>query len=213
MDRTIHPSWLPVIAPFSERIASLLRTCEPDTWPQRQDVFHALMVPRDEVRVVIVGQDPYPTPGHAHGLAFSVPRDVHPLPKSLANVFTELSDDLQVPRRTNGNLEDWVQQGVLLMNRVLTVRAGQPGSHRGRGWEEFTEVILRATQPVVAVLWGNDAQTAAPFFPKATVLTSAHPSPLSAHRGFLGSKPFSAVNAALALADETPIIWAPTDGS
>lgn len=206
MDPLIDPSWHGVLAPHSSRVAEILRNCEPDTWPQRADVFRALSVPRDAVRVVIVGQDPYPTPGHAHGLAFSVPAAVSPLPRSLANIVRELSDDIGV-QRTAGDLSDWVAQGVLLLNRVLTVRAGQPGSHRGRGWEQFTEAVLRSVAPTAVVLWGNDAQTARPFFDTATVISSAHPSPLSAHRGFFGSKPFSRVNAALAEAGETPVAW------
>ena len=207
MDRWIHESWRDLLAPHRDAVQALLAACEPDTWPQRGDVFHALAVPRDAVQVVIVGQDPYPTPGHAHGLAFSVPDTVQPLPKSLANIFRELHDDLGLTR-TRGDLSDWVEQGVLLLNRVLTVRAGQPGSHRGRGWEAFTEVVLRAVEPAAVVLWGNDAQTARPFFPAARVIASAHPSPLSAHRGFFGSRPFSRVNAALEEAGRAPLHWA-----
>lgn len=202
----IHNSWRDVLAPHANAVAALLRSCEDDTWPQRPDVFHALAVPRDAVRVVIVGQDPYPTPGHAHGLAFSVPASVTPLPRSLANIFRELEDDLGV-RRTSGDLSDWVAQGVLLLNRVLTVRAGKPGSHRGRGWENFTEAVLRSVQPAAVVLWGNDAQTARGFFDDVPVIASAHPSPLSAHRGFFGSRPFSRVNAALQQAGVSPVAW------
>ncbi len=210
MDRWIHPSWQPVLAPHTDAVQAILRTCEPDTWPRREDVFHALAVPRDAVRVAIVGQDPYPTPGHAHGLAFSVPDGVAPLPPSLRNIFAELADDLGA-RRTRGDLSDWVAQGVLLLNRVLTVRAGQPGSHRGRGWEAFNEALLRSVAPTVAILWGSDAQTTRPFFPSATIIASAHPSPLSAHRGFLGSRPFSRANDALTAAGLAPIDWVGAD--
>ena len=210
MDRWIDPSWQDVIAPHADAVQAILRSCEPDTLPRREDVFHALAVPRDAVRLVIVGQDPYPTPGHAHGLAFSVPASVSPLPRSLANIFTELGTDLGV-RRTRGDLSDWVSQGVLLLNRVLTVRAGLPASHRGRGWEAFTEAILRAVSPTVVILWGNDAGTARPFFRDATIIASAHPSPLSAHRGFFGSRPFSRADAAFTAAGLTPIAWAGTD--
>ena len=206
MDSRIHESWRETLAPFSTAVTEILRTCEPDTLPARDDVFRALMLPREEVRVVIVGQDPYPTPGHAHGLAFSVPATQSTLPKSLHNIFTELRDDLG-EQRTSGNLEDWVRQGVLLLNRVLTVRAGQPGSHRGRGWELFTEHILRAVQPDVAILWGSDAGKARDFFPDATIIASAHPSPLSAYRGFFGSRPFSRANAALLARGHEPIRW------
>lgn len=210
MDRWIDPSWSDVLAPHTETVQAILRTCEPDTLPRREDVFHALAVPREQVRLVIVGQDPYPTPGHAHGLAFSVPTGVTPLPRSLANIFTELGTDLGV-RRTRGDLSDWVAQGVLLLNRVLTVRAGQPGSHRGRGWEEFTEALLRSITPTVAILWGNDAQRARPLLPGAAIIASAHPSPLSAHRGFLGSRPFSKADAALAAAGQRAIAWGDAD--
>ncbi len=207
MDRWIHDSWRELLAPQRQAVQALLARCEPDTWPARPDVFHALAVPRDAVRVVIVGQDPYPTPGHAHGLAFSVPEAVHPLPKSLANIFRELQDDLGFTR-TRGDLSDWVEQGVLLLNRVLTVRAGQPGSHRGRGWEAITELVLRAVEPDAVVLWGNDAQATRDFFPGAAVIASAHPSPLSAHRGFFGSRPFIGVNRALEAAGHSPLRWA-----
>jgi uracil-DNA glycosylase len=131
---------------------------------------------------------------------------VSPLPRTLANILRELSDDLGV-QRINGDLSDWAAQGVLLLNRVLTVRAGQPGSHRGRGWEALTEAVLRSVEPDAVVLWGNDARTARPFFGEVPVVASAHPSPLSAHRGFFGSRPFSRANAALAAAGEEPIIW------
>ena len=206
MDPVIHESWRDVVAPHAELVQAILRRCEDDTLPARTDVFRALSVPRDAVRVAIVGQDPYPTPGHAHGLAFSVKSDVRPLPKSLANIYTEMREDIGGAPE-NGDLTPWVDQGVLLLNRVLTVRSGQPASHRGRGWETFTEAVLRATAPVVAVLWGNDAQTARPFFPKAQIVAAPHPSPLSAHRGFFGSRPFSAVNAALLAKGEQPIRW------
>lgn len=206
MDPLIHESWRDVVAPYSDLVSGILQQCESDTLPPKADVFRALSVPLPEVRVVIVGQDPYPTPGHAHGLAFSVRSDVRPLPRSLENIFTELRNDLG-GAPADGDLTPWVRQGVLLLNRVLTVRSGQPGSHRGRGWERFTEGLLRATTPVAAVLWGNDAQTALPFFPDALVVASPHPSPLSAHRGFFGSRPFSKVNEALLAKGMQPIAW------
>lgn len=206
MDPLVHASWQPVLAPHLGRVQELLDGCEPDTWPPREQVLRALTLPRDAVRVVIVGQDPYPTPGHAHGLAFSVPDTVTPLPRSLANVFTELATDTGIVR-TRGDLSDWLEQGVLLLNRVLTVREGQPGSHRGRGWEAVTEAVLRSTRPDAVVLWGRDAQAAAAFFHDAEVIASAHPSPLSAARGFFGSRPFSRVNTALAAAGAAPVAW------
>lgn len=206
MDAWIDESWRNVVAPHSTLVADLLKRCEPDSLPERSDVFRALQIARDKVRVVIVGQDPYPTPGHAHGLAFSVPASVRPLPKSLANIFAEMQSDLGA-RPAHGDLTAWVAQGVLLLNRVLTVRAGQPGSHRGRGWETFTEAVLRATRPSVALLWGNDAQTAKGFFEGAEIIANAHPSPLSAHRGFFGSRPFSRTNQILLAKGEQPIRW------
>lgn len=206
MDQLIHESWRDVVSPHSELVTRILRSCEPDTLPPRADVFRALSAPREDVQVVIVGQDPYPTPGHAHGLAFSVPTQVRPLPKSLANIFSELEDDLG-GRPATGDLSGWANQGVLLLNRVLTVRAGSPGSHRGRGWETFTEAVLRATRPAVALLWGNDAQTASSFLHGAKIIASPHPSPLSAHRGFFGSRPFSRTNDALLATGMQPIRW------
>lgn len=206
MDPLIHESWRAVVSPFSEAVSAILRACESDTLPPRADLFRALSLPRESVRVAIVGQDPYPTPGHAHGLAFSVRSSVRPLPKSLANIFKEMTDDLGGCPAI-GDLTPWVEQGVLLLNRVLTVRAGQPGSHRGRGWEPFTEAVLRSVTPAVAVLWGNDAQAARPFFPAAEIIATAHPSPLSAHRGFFGSRPFSRINDVLLATGEQPIRW------
>lgn len=206
MDPLIDESWRDVVMPHAALVTSLLERCEVDSLPPRADVFRALQLPLPDVRVVIVGQDPYPTPGHAHGLAFSVPADVKPLPRSLNNIFAELRDDLG-GQPANGDLTSWVDQGVLLLNRVLTVRAGKPASHRGRGWEIFTEAILRATRPAVVVLWGNDAQRARSFFTGAEVVASAHPSPLSARRGFFGSRPFSRVNTVLLAKGEQPIHW------
>ena len=160
--------------------------------------MRALSMPVSEVRVVILGQDPYPTPGHAVGLAFSVAPDTHPLPASLRNIFRELASDLGVPAPVNGDLTAWTQQGILLLNRVLTVAPGAPGSHRHRGWEAVTLAIVRELVRVspgfVAILWGNSARKVAGEMGNTPVLESAHPSPLSAHRGFFGSAPFSAVN-------------------
>jgi uracil-DNA glycosylase len=183
-----------------------------EVFPDRSHVLRAFQIPFDDVRVVIVGQDPYPTPGHAVGLAFSVTPETRPIPRSLANIFRELTADLGNPMAGDGDLSPWAEQGVLLLNRVLTVRAGEAGSHRGQGWEAVTECALRALDarphaPLVAVLWGNDAQRAREFLPHATVIESAHPSPLSASRGFLGSMPFSKVNAALGSLGQQPIDW------
>jgi len=180
--------------------------------PAGAHILRALTQALDGVRVVIVGQDPYPTPGHAVGLSFSVAPDVRPIPRSLTNIFKELNADLGLPMPSNGDLTPWTDQGVLLLNRVLTVQLGKPGSHRGKGWEEFTAAAIRAVanrpdQPVVAILWGKDAQTAAPLFDDSPVITSAHPSPMSADRGFFGSRPFSRANELLESLDADAIDW------
>lgn len=169
--------------------------------------------PPDKVKVVILGQDPYPTPGHAHGLAFSVLPDVTPLPRSLQNIYKELLDDVGVDRRHNGCLRSWAEQGVLLLNTVLTVEAGNAGSHQKRGWERFTDrvidVVNAQSQPVAFVLWGGQAQKKARHIDsqRHLVIQTAHPSPLSAHRGFLGSKPFSRINAFLQANGRDGIDW------
>jgi uracil-DNA glycosylase len=182
-------------------------------FPLPRQVFAALrLVPYSRVRVVIRGQDPYPSPGHAHGLAFSVMPGV-PLPPSLVNICAELRHDLGLPAPKSGSLVPWARQGVLLLNTVLTVRAHQPGSHRGHGWESFTDAIITALNarpaPVVFVLWGQDAQRAASMIdrPHHTIIRGAHPSPMSAARGFFGSRPFSKINAALRAAGEQEIDW------
>ncbi len=185
--------------------------------PSGERVFAALAMPLAEVRVLVVGQDPYPTPGHAIGLAFAVERDVRPLPPSLRNLLAEYETDLGLPRPTHGDLSAWVAQGVLLLNRILTVQHGDAGSHRGWGWEQVTDVIVegllahhaQAGLPLVALLWGRDAQTLAPRLRAggAEVLTAPHPSPLSARRGFLGSRPFTRTNALLDAAGAAPIDW------
>ncbi|MEX2487286.1 MAG: uracil-DNA glycosylase [Nitriliruptoraceae bacterium] len=179
--------------------------------PAGERVFAAFAAPLDEVRVLIVGQDPYPTPGHAIGLCFSVAADVDPLPPSLENIFREYQDDLDLPRPRTGDLTPWVSQGVLLLNRCLTVRPGAPASHRGKGWETVTDAAIDALVarggPLVAILWGRDAQSLAPRLDGVPCLTSPHPSPLSARRGFFGSRPFSQANAALAKQGAEPINW------
>ena len=164
------------------------------------------------MRVLIVGQDPYPTPGHPVGLSFAVAREVRPLPRSLQNIFRELVDDLGVARPTHGDLTAWTDRGVMLLNRVLTVQAGEPGSHRGRGWEQFTETAIRGLvervdEPLVAILWGRDAQSLAPLLDDVPVIASAHPSPMSADRGFFGSRPFSRANDLLEELGGEPINW------
>jgi uracil-DNA glycosylase len=183
--------------------------------PAGQNVLRAFTFPFDQVRVLIVGQDPYPTPGHAVGLSFSVGAEVRPLPRSLDNIFAEYRSDLGYPTPTSGDLTPWAQCGVLLLNRVLTVRPGNPASHRGKGWEAVTECAIRALAarpgPLVAVLWGRDAGTLKPMLvdgnSHVATVDSAHPSPLSAQRGFFGSRPFSRANALLAQLGAEPIDW------
>jgi uracil-DNA glycosylase len=219
----VGPGWDVVLGRVADRLTAMRqflrleqeagRTFAPE--PAR--ILAALTMPLRDVRVLIVGQDPYPTPGHAIGLAFAVARDVRPLPRSLANLLTEFATDLGLPRPTHGDLTPWVTQGVLLLNRVLTVRHGAPGSHRGKGWEAVTDALVdgllahhrSADIPLVALLWGRDAQALAPRLRDggAAVLTAPHPSPLSAHRGFLGSRPFTNVNAQLEAAGAAPIDW------
>lgn len=180
--------------------------------PAGPAVLRAFSFPFDEVRVLIVGQDPYPTPGHAIGLSFSVAPEVRPLPRSLANIFTEYTADLGHPAPTSGDLTPWSAQGVMLLNRVLTVRPGTPASHRGKGWEAVTECAIRALverpTPLVAILWGRDAATLKPMLGQGcAAIESPHPSPLSASRGFFGSRPFSRANTLLAEMGAEPIDW------
>jgi uracil-DNA glycosylase len=179
--------------------------------PAGPNILRAFREPLADVRVLIVGQDPYPTPGHPVGLSFSVGRDVRPLPASLINIYRELEDDLGIPPSPHGDLSAWAAQGVLLLNRVLTVRTGISASHRGQGWERVTEQAIHALVqrggPLVAVLWGRDAQTLKPLLGDTPIIESAHPSPLSASRGFFGSRPFSRVNALLAEQGAAPIDW------
>ncbi|MBI1351016.1 MAG: uracil-DNA glycosylase [Actinomycetales bacterium] len=204
----VHPSWAPALAPLQDRftdIGDYLRTesAAGRPWaPAGANILRAFQQPLDDVRVLIVGQDPYPTPGHAVGLSFSVAPDVRPLPRSLQNIFRELNDDLGLPAPRNGDLTPWTHHGVMLLNRVLTVRLGEPGSHRGIGWEEITSTAIdalveRPDQPLVAILWGRDAQSLQPSLPDVPIIASAHPSPMSADRGFFGSRPFSRANAQL----------------
>jgi uracil-DNA glycosylase len=180
--------------------------------PAGADVLRAFSFPFDTVRVLIVGQDPYPTPGHAVGLSFSVAPEVRPLPRSLENIYQEYEADLGYPKPSSGDLSPWSTQGVMLLNRVLTVRPGTPASHRGKGWEAVTECAIRALvareQPLVAILWGRDAATLKPMLgAECASIESAHPSPLSASRGFFGSRPFSRANALLAEKGAEPIDW------
>ncbi len=179
--------------------------------PPGSNVLRAFQSDFNAVKVLIVGQDPYPTPGHAIGLSFAVSRQTRPLPRSLQNIYRELHSDLQIDPPAHGDLSTWSDQGVLLLNRVLTVRPGAPGSHRGKGWEKVTDQAIRAlaarTSPLVAILWGKDAQNLAPLLVGVPLIESPHPSPMSADRGFFGSHPFSRANRYLAEVGSTPVDW------
>ncbi|MDJ1369904.1 uracil-DNA glycosylase [Gulosibacter molinativorax] len=179
--------------------------------PAGENVLRAFAQPLADVRVVVVGQDPYPTPGHAIGLSFAVDRDVRPIPRSLTNIYRELQDDLGIPPAPHGDLTRWSGQGILLLNRSLTVQPGAAASHRGKGWEAITECALRGLAarggPLVAILWGNDARKARAFLGDVPAIESAHPSPLSASRGFFGSRPFSQANSLLEAQGASPIDW------
>jgi uracil-DNA glycosylase len=179
--------------------------------PAGPNVLRAFTRPFDEVRVLIVGQDPYPTPGHPIGLSFAVDPGVRPVPRSLANIYTEMGTDLGLPTPRTGDLSPWADRGVLLLNRVLTVRPGASGSHQGKGWEQVTERAIEALvardSAMVAILWGRQARTLASKLGSTGVVESAHPSPLSAHNGFFGSRPFSRTNALLEQAGAAPLDW------
>ncbi|HET9829467.1 MAG TPA: uracil-DNA glycosylase [Nocardioidaceae bacterium] len=216
----VDPGWARALAPVEHVIRSMGQMLRAELaagrsyLPAGPNVLRAFTHPLDAVRVLIVGQDPYPTPGHAVGLSFSVDPQVRPLPRSLQNVFTELAQDLGCPAPPNGDLSPWADRGVLLLNRVLTVQPGQPGSHRGRGWEQVTDQAIRGLVeregPLVAVLWGRDAQQLRPLLGDVPVVASPHPSPLSASRGFFGSRPFSRVNELLQRQGAEPVDWSLT---
>ena len=213
----VHPSWAAALEPVAETVAALGEFLRGEVaagrgyLPAGGLVLRAFERPLDDVRVLIVGQDPYPTPGHAVGLSFSVGPDVRPVPRSLVNIYTELESDLGLPRPSSGDLSPWADQGVLLLNRVLTVAPGKPASHRGKGWESVTAAAITALAqrggPLVAILWGRDARNLAAHLPGIPAIESAHPSPLSAHSGFFGSKPFSRANDLLAQQGAAPIDW------
>jgi uracil-DNA glycosylase len=212
----VDPGWAKALEPVADRIAELGDFLRAEVaagrgyLPSGPNILRAFTQPLDDVRVLVVGQDPYPTPGHAVGLSFSVAPGVAP-PRSLANIFRELRDDLGVDPPTNGDLTPWSERGVLMLNRVLTVMPGTPGSHRGKGWEEVTDQAIRALidrdEPLAAILWGRDAQTLRPMLADIPKIESAHPSPMSADRGFFGSRPFSRVNAELEELGADPIDW------
>lgn len=214
----VEAGWARALEPVSDRVGAAGEFLRAEIaagrryLPAGKNILRAFAQPFDQVRVLIVGQDPYPTPGHAVGLSFSVEPDVRPLPRSLANIFREYSDDLGLPTPSTGDLSPWAAHGVLLLNRVLTVEPGKPGSHRGKGWEEVTEQAIRALvaregEPLVAILWGRDARTLRPMLADVPCIESAHPSPMSADRGFFGSRPFSRANEALEELGGEPVDW------
>ncbi|MHA7653386.1 uracil-DNA glycosylase [Mycobacterium sp. ML4] len=219
LNELVESGWATALAPVADQVGKMGQFLREEIaagrryLPAGPNVLRAFTFPFDSVRVLIVGQDPYPTPGHAVGLSFSVAPDVRPLPRSLSNIFDEYSTDLGFPQPSNGDLTPWSQRGVMLLNRVLTVRPSNPASHRGKGWEAVTECAIRALvgreQPMVAILWGRDASTLKPMLAagNCVAIESAHPSPLSASRGFFGSRPFSRANELLTGMGADPIDW------
>jgi uracil-DNA glycosylase len=217
LTQIVEAGWAEALAPVAPRIAAMGDFLRAELaagrryLPAGQHVLRAFTQPFDEVRVLILGQDPYPTPGHAVGLSFSVPPELARLPPSLLNIFREYASDLGYPAPATGDLVPWTERGVLLLNRVLTVAPGRPGSHRGQGWEEVTEQAIRALAargtPLVAILWGRDARSLAPLLAGVPLVESAHPSPNSADRGFFGSRPFSRASRLLEQQGAAPVDW------
>lgn len=223
LEELVAPDWAAALAPVEPQLRGVLEFVAAEAaagheiLPAPSNLLRAFRQPLAGVRVLIVGQDPYPTPGHAVGLSFAVDGNTRPIPRSLANIYKELDADLGLPPRVHGDLSRWTAQGVLLLNRVLSVRAGAAGSHRNKGWEDVTAAAIRAVAgrigadgapaPLVALLWGKDAEGARPLLGPAAVLTSAHPSPLSASRGFFGSRPFSRANALLTAQGDGTVDW------
>ncbi|WP_327681769.1 uracil-DNA glycosylase [Kitasatospora sp. NBC_00458] len=217
LNEIVEPGWATALEPVAGRVAAMgdfLRAelAAGRTYlPSGPNVLRAFQQPFADVRVLIVGQDPYPTPGHAVGLSFSVGAEVRPIPASLINIFQEYGNDLGLPQPSNGDLTPWTQQGVLLLNRALTTAPRKPAAHRGKGWEEVTEQAIRALAarggPLVAVLWGRDARNLRPLLGEIPAIESAHPSPYSANGGFFGSRPFSRANELLVRQGAQPVDW------
>lgn len=219
----VAEDWAEALAPVESQLRSVLGFLAAEVeaghrvLPSPSNVLRAFRQPLMAVKVLVVGQDPYPTPGHAVGLSFSVDRATRPIPRSLSNIFAELQTDLGLPARVHGDLTHWADQGVLLLNRVMSVRAGAAGSHKGKGWEKITTAAITAVAarrladgshpPLVAILWGKEADTVRPLLGSTPVVASAHPSPLSASRGFFGSRPFSRTNALLQEQGAAPVDW------
>ncbi|GAA2141446.1 uracil-DNA glycosylase [Kitasatospora kazusensis] len=217
LNEIVEPGWAKALEPVTGQVAAMgdfLRgelAAGRTYLPAGPDVLRAFQQPFESVRVLIMGQDPYPTPGHAVGLSFSVAPQVRPIPGSLINIYREYGQDLGFPPPANGDLTPWTQQGVLLLNRALTTAPGKPAAHRGKGWEEVTEQAIKALVarggPLVAILWGRDARNLRPLLGQVPAIESAHPSPMSADRGFFGSRPFSRANELLAGQGAQPVDW------
>lgn len=214
---SVHESWLPALRPLYSQIETISKNLslnpanQANFIPRYEQIFQAYAYPFENVKVLILGQDPYPTAGHAMGLSFSLNPTIYPLAKSLQNIYRELYNDLGILPPSHGDLRSWCQQGVMLLNRVLTVAPKKPNSHKGQGWEAITaytiQALVQRQTPIVAILWGKNAQSIAPLLGKYPTICSAHPSPLSAHQGFFGSKPFSRANNLLAQQNCAPIDW------
>jgi uracil-DNA glycosylase len=218
LDQLVAPDWARALAPVEPALHAIGDQLRAEVaagrgyLPAAPTILRACSRPLAEVRVLLVGQDPSPTPGHAVGLSFSVAPDVRPLPRSLQNIYRELVDDVGGAPGPSGDLSAWADQGVLLLNRVLTVGEGRPGSHRHLGWQQSTDravaALVERGGPLVALLWGRDAQQVRPALAGVPVVAGVHPSPLSASRGFFGSRPFSRVNALLEADGAAPVDWA-----
>jgi uracil-DNA glycosylase len=217
LNEVVESGWADALAPVADRITAMgdflrAEVAEGRRYlPAGENVLRAFQQPFHQVRVLIVGQDPYPTPGHPVGLSFSVAPDTRPLPKSLINIFREYQDDLGFPPPANGDLSPWTERGVLLLNRALTVAPGRPNSHQGKGWEQITEQAIVALagrgEPMVAILWGRNARNLRPLLGDVPCIESAHPSPMSAAGGFFGSRPFSRTNTLLEKQNTDPVDW------
>ena len=213
----VEAGWAEALEPVAPQVAAMGEFLRAEIaagrtyLPAGEHVLRAFKQPFHDVRVLIVGQDPYPTPGHAVGLSFSVAPDVRPIPKSLVNIYKEYAEDLGHPLPANGDLTPWADQGVLLLNRALTVQPGKSNSHQGKGWEDVTEQAIKAlaarSEPMVAILWGRNARNLRPMLGEVPCIESAHPSPLSAHNGFFGSRPFSRANQLLEKQGVAPVDW------